>query len=269
VIRLLLLLTLWLSGCTQPGSDRFFPLGEMTLHRFSGGERNDFEFLGFDTAAVENDFPLVNGSRLERWSRINDPDRLAPPDGRLPADLLRWEWHHDFSGGWDDLLSFYVTQDDDSGTLTLHAVGVGIDGNRSEAVYWLESPKLLIPPLAQWQTEISLQAVELTAYDGRGNRLQQGSLTLTLSPAGLDTAQTPTGRFESLRLQLALDLSLTLPNGNAYWAYWNGAAWLHPALGMVRYSLDFSRLVGSEQRLLQLDRVELISSNMVLPEAAP
>ncbi len=267
--RLLFVASVILTACALPGSNRLFPLGELTLHRFVGGERNDFEFLGFDPNSPEGDFPVINGTRREAWSPATDPNRLTPPGGRLPEGLLRWEWYHDFSSGWDDLLSFYVTQDPDSRALTLHAVGVGINGNREEAVYWLDDgPAEWVPELSGWQTEMSL-TVALTSYDGQGNVQQRGNLTLILSPAGIDTAQTPMGRFESLRLELAIDLQLTLPNGNGYSAQWQGSAWLHPALGMVRYSLEFLRSVGAENRYLQLDRVELVSSNMTLPEASP
>ncbi len=263
--RALPFLLLFLAACAQPGSGAFYPLGELRLRAFQDGDTLNFEFLGAEVGLGADDIPYVNGTRREQWTRVRNLVDLDPPTGLDPGlDLLRLEWRTDFSGGWSDLLAFYLTQDADSGALTLYAVGVGTFGGQEEAVYWLDAPVMFIPALEGW-SEAAGASPALTRYDASGRAIDTGgSLTFEFTPRGTDTASTPLGRFESL--VLGLQLSLALPGENGYTAIWNGIAWLHPALGMVRYSVGFNRSIGSESRGLSLDSVALVNTNIPLPE---
>ena len=264
--RALPVLLLLLAACAQPGSGAFYPLGELRLRAFQDGDTLNFEFLGTEVGVATDAMPYVNGTRREQWTRVRNPLDLDPPPDLDPEmDLLGLEWRTDFSGTWSDLLAFYLTQDADTGTLTLHAVGVGIFGGQEEAVYWLDEPTTFIPTLEGWSAATGASP-SLTRYDASGRPIDtNGSLTFEFTPRGTDTAFTPLGRFESLALGLKLFLSL--PGENGYTVTWNGIAWLHPALGMVRYSVAFQRDIGSDSRLLSLDSVALVNTNIPLPES--
>ncbi len=264
--RALPALLLLLAACAQPGSGAFYPVGELRLRAFEDGDTLNFEFLGTDAGVATDAMPYVNGTRREQWTGVRDLLALdPPPDLDAEMDLLRLEWRTDFNGGWSDLLAFYLTQDKDTGALTLYAVGVGTFGGQEEAVYWLDAPVIFIPALEGWSGAAGASPA-LTRYDASGRAIATGgSLTFEFTPRGTDTASTPLGRFESLALGLKLFLSL--PGENGYTATWNGIAWLHPALGVVRYSVDFNRTIGSESRLLSLDSVALVNTNIPLPES--
>jgi len=261
----LLPLLLLLAACAQPGSDVFYPLGELRLRAFQDGDTLNFEFLGMQSGVDVDGIPYVNGTHREQWTRVRNVQDLAPPPGMDPGlDLLRLEWRTDFSGAWSDLLSFYLVQDPDDGALTLHAVGIGTFGGQDEAVYWLQTPVSFLPPLEGWNEAVGA-ASSLTRYGADGGTLYaNGSLEFEFIPRGTDTAFTPLGRFESLALRVRL--SLSLPGENGYSASWDGISWLHPALGMVRYSLTFNRTIGSEVRSLSLDSMALVDTNIPLPE---
>ena len=262
--RALPLLFLLLAACAQPGSGAFYPLGELRLRAFQDGDTLNFEFLGAEVGLGADDIPYVNGTRREQWTRVRDLQALHPPQGvDLGLDLLRLEWFTSFSGGWSDLLAFYLTQDKDTGALTLYAVGVGTSGGLEEATYWLDEPLPFLPALEGWSATNGASP-PLTRYDASGRPIDtSGSLAFQFTPQGTDTASTPLGRFESLILRL--ELTLDLPGENGYRANWYGTAWLHPALGMVRYSVAFQRDVGSDSRLLSLDSVALTDTNISLP----
>ncbi len=269
-MRRLLVLPLLLFACSQPGSGLFYPLGELRLVAFQGGERNEFELLGFDndSAAAETlEVSMVSGVRQDRWRAVPTLANLpAPPELReAPPGLLRLEWYLRLSGGRDDILSFYLTQDEDGG-LHLHAVGIGLAGGQDEALYWSATPQPFLPPLAQWQAPHQLQLNDLRRYDAQGTlRDGAGALNLHLTPQGVEVAQTPAGRFESLRIAFRLQLSVNLDE-RSYSQFQDGVLWLHPALGPVRYAYRMARNIGSDYLDLTLDRVELIGTNMPLPD---